>query len=147
MTENARIAYCGLYCPMCSFVAASETKDRKHLQDMPELYDYLKGRTLEECDCAGCKEQVDRCKCDMKPCAAEKGITSCADCTDFPCHAIDDFGHDGAPHHAEALRSLWRIKEVGYDQWLEEMESLTHCECGMRQSWYRRCDVHGKGVL
>lgn len=144
MNESARIAYCGLYCPMCAFVAAAGTRDRSHLTAMPDMYDYLKDRTLEACECAGCREQVDRCTCAMKPCAAEKGLTSCADCADFPCRDINDFGQDGAPHHAEAVRNLWRIREVGYPQWLAEMESLVHCSCGARQSWYLRCPAHGE---
>lgn len=142
MKENAKIAYCGLYCPMCSSVVASETRERAHLLAMPETYGHLKERTFEECECIGCKDQVDKCHCDMKPCAEKKGLLSCADCTDFPCRAINDFGHDGAPHHAGALRNLWRIKEAGYDQWLLEMESMMYCKCGTRQSWYYRCPVH-----
>lgn len=142
MKKSAKIAYCGLYCPMCSFVAASETKDRQHLLTMPERYKHFKQRTFEECECNGCREQADRCHCEMKPCAEKKGIISCADCADFPCQAIDIFGNDGAPHHEEAFRNLWRIKEIGYEQWLKEMESLMYCECGMKQSWYHRCPKH-----
>lgn len=142
MERSANIAYCGLYCAMCSCVVASETKDRKHLLAMPERYDHIKQRTFEECECVGCRNQVDKCHCEMKPCAEKKGVLSCADCEDFPCHAIESFGHDGAPHHEEALRNLWRIKEVGYDQWLKEMNSLLNCECGIKQSWYYRCSAH-----
>ena len=143
MREGAKLAYCGLYCPMCSFVAAFETKDREHLLAMPEHYAHLKSRTLEECECPGCKDQVDKCHCEMKPCAQEKGIATCADCAEFPCRAIDAFGRDGAPHHAQALANLWRIRELGYEQWLREMEALAVCSCGTRQSWYRRCPAHG----
>ncbi len=142
MREEAKIAYCGLYCPMCSFETAAETNDTCHLQAMPERYDHLKEQSFEKCHCIGCKDQVDNCHCDMKPCAEKRGITSCADCEDFPCPTIDAFGHDGAPHHEDGLRNLWRIKEVGYEKWLEEMEALTRCVCGKRQSWYYRCSAH-----
>ena len=74
MEGNARIAYCGLYCPLCSFVAAAETKDREHLLAMPKRYDHLKQDTLEECGCAGCRDQVDRCRCKMKPGGGSKGM-------------------------------------------------------------------------
>ncbi len=143
MRENSKIAYCGLYCPMCSFAATAETEDTRHLKAMPERYDMLKEQSLEECLCAGCKDQIDFCNCDMKPCAEKKGITSCADCESFPCPIIETFGNDGAPHHEEALRNLWRIKEVGYGRWQKEMDALTHCDvCGKRQSWYCRCSEH-----
>ena len=142
MRESAKTAYCGLYCPMCSHLAAAETKDREHMLALPECYDHLKQRTFAECECAGCKDQVDKCHCEMKPCAEKREITSCADCRDFPCSIIEAFGNDGAPHHAEALRNLWRIKEVGHGQWLKEMEARMYCVCGARQSWYHYCPVH-----
>ncbi len=146
MREEARVAYCGLYCPLCSFVAVHETGDRNHLAAMPDRYDRLKELTNEECACSGCRDQVDRCHCDMKPCAQKKGLNTCADCMEFPCSIIDGFGHDGAPHHEDALRNLYRIREVGYSKWTEEMEAHMRCECGTRQSWYYRCLEHKQGA-
>lgn len=143
LTGNARIAYCGLYCPMCSSVSAAETQDKFLLQAMPDMYEHLRQRPLEACECPGCRVQVDKCHCEMKPCAEKKGHVSCADCADFPCQTIEAFGSDGAPHHAEALQNLWRIREVGYDIWLQEMEAQMFCACGTRQSWYYRCPEHG----
>lgn len=142
MEGLSKIAYCGLYCPMCSFIAACETKDRAHLSAMPEQYDHLKQHTFEECACPGCREQQDRCHCAMKPCAESKGFISCADCKDFPCQTITDFGDDGAPHHSQAVQNLWKIKEIGYDMWQQEMDSQCQCECGYRQSWYLNCPAH-----
>lgn len=142
LKDDARIAYCGLYCPMCSSAAAAETGDRRHLLAMPRMYDHLKQRTLEVCSCPGCRIQVDKCHCEMKPCAEKKGLISCAECAAFPCETIDAFGQDGAPHHAEALQNLWRIKEVGYEKWLQEMDARMYCECGERQSWYYCCSNH-----
>lgn len=139
MKENERIAYCGLFCPMCSFVTAHETGDKKHLLAMPARYDHLKEQSFDECFCEGCRVQTDHCHCEMKPCAENKGLLTCADCDGFPCEHISAFGNDGAPHHEDALRNLHRIKEVGYDVWLGEMEALMHCACGERQSWYHRC--------
>ncbi len=142
MREGAKIAYCGLYCPMCSFNVAAETRDRSHLRAMPEKYGPMKEQSFDGCACIGCKDQTDNCHCGMKPCAEKKGITSCADCADFPCPSIEAFGNDGVPHHAEGLRNLWRIKEVGYEAWQGEMEAQLHCQCGKRQSWYLRCAGH-----
>jgi hypothetical protein len=135
---NAKIAYCGLYCPMCSFKVAAETEDRQHLLLMPERYAHLKEQSFEECACPGCKVQIDHCECRLgiKPCAETRNIISCADCTDFPCSKINSFGHDGTPHHEDALRNLHRIRESGYEVWLKEMEALTVCACGGRHSWY-----------
>lgn len=139
---NEKIAYCGLYCPICSFETTFETKDTTHLLRMPDRYNHLKEQSIEECKCGGCKQQTDYCHCDMKPCAEEKGYISCADCDDFPCETLKHFANDGVPHHKDALLNLYRIREVGYDQWLEEMKMLERCQCGTRQSWYYRCSIH-----
>ena len=139
MEGNNRIAYCGIYCPMCSFVVACETKDRAHLSAIPSFYDHLKDQSLEDVEpCAGCRVQTDRCHCDMKPCAESKGHFTCADCEEFPCDKITAFGFDGAPHHKEALQNLYRIREIGYDAWILEMDSKTKNEQGLRMSWYYR---------
>ncbi len=99
---------------------------------------------MEECACPGCKVQIDQCACNIgiKPCAEEKGLISCADCGDFPCEKSNTFGHDGTPHHEDGLRNLQRIREVGYEAWLEEMQALLYCGCGTRQSWYCGCPLH-----
>jgi hypothetical protein len=137
---SAKIAYCGLYCPLCSFKAASETKDRQHLLAMPQHYAHLKEQSFEECACPGCKVQTDHCECrfGIKPCAEARGLLSCADCAEFPCEKINAFGHDGTPHHEDGLRNLQRIREVDYAVWLQEMDDLMYCRDGTRRSWYYR---------
>ena len=142
MKNNDSIAYCGLYCPMCSLMTTYQTGDTAHLQAMPERYDRFKSSPLDECNCSGCKLD-DYCgDCAIKDCAEQKGYTSCADCADMPCSFVSDFANDGMPHHADALRNLYRIKEAGYDKWLQEMQAMMHCSCGARQSWYYKCPQH-----
>lgn len=139
LKDPEKIAYCGLYCPRCSYLVACETADRKHLLALPERYEASKQQPLEDCFCEGCRVQTDICHCDMKPCAERKGLLTCADCKEFPCALITAFGQEDVPHHRDAVQNLYRIREVGYDQWLCEMEALAHCACGERQSWYYRC--------
>lgn len=133
------IAYCGLYCPQCSFQTAAESGDLRHLLAMPERYDKLKGLSAEECACKGCKLDDFCGPCPMKDCASEKGYISCADCEGFPCAHTTAFESDGVPHHAQAIRSLREIQEEGYEKWTARRAARTHCGCGKRQSWYHTC--------
>ncbi len=136
--EKKDLAYCGLYCPQCSFKTANEVGDRCHLSGMPADYARMCERPLEELACGGCKTDDDN-DCAMKQCAQGKAYDSCADCDDFPCANLQEFGADGAPHHAQALRNLTDIRERGVEAWFADTAKELACACGKRQSWYHRC--------
>ena len=136
------IAYCGLYCPQCSFRPAHATGDPAHVEAIPERYSKAKNQPVSEYACGGCK-QDDFCgPCAMRDCAAAQDFVSCADCASFPCDKTDTFAQDGVLHHANAFANLMRIREVGYEAWGQEMEAMLFCECGSRQSWYLPCSKH-----
>lgn len=141
-TGKNEIAYCGLYCPMCSFRVAYETQDRDHFVNLPAQYERRKHMELEPC--GGCKAEASLCgECDKRDCATEKGIDTCADCGDFPCAKLDAFAGDGIPHHKESLENLHAIKQMGYDAWLADQNEKSRCQtCGKRQSWYFNCTDH-----
>lgn len=135
------LAYCGLYCPQCSFRAANETGSREHFADAPERYAQLTQKPLEELACPGCKGDNICGDCAMKDCAVEKGLEVCADCDEFPCDKLTAFGGDGAPHHAGALEALHAIRELGREAFFESIRPDLACAtCGKRQSWYFRCE-------
>jgi hypothetical protein len=99
-------------------------------------------RDLSALDCEGCKGKNLCGPCEIKDCAAPKGIRSCAECEDFPCATLSDFGHDGLPHHEQALKNLKNIRQVGIDAWFAELSPPLRCACGQRQSWYYTCHEH-----
>ena len=134
--ETRDIAFCGLYCPMCSFRVGHETGDRRHILASPSDYDDMKDRPLEVYACNGCRVD-DACgDCSMKDCATEKGLLTCADCEQFPCEHTDAFASDGIPHHHDAIDNLHRIRKIGYDAWVDEMKAKATGPNGERNSWY-----------
>ena len=141
--DVSKLAFCGIYCPQCSFVAAFETGKREHLLALPEKYDKYKQTDLSEVgDCPGCKYENLCGDCDIKDCAMEKEIDSCSDCEMFPCEIVQRFGNDGVPHHLQALDNLKAIHAIGKENWFEGFKKNLKCNCGKRLSWYYKCPEH-----
>ena len=139
------LAYCGIYCPECSFRVAYETQSREHLFSMPKKYDSFKNKALEDCKCDGCK-QINICgDCDIKDCAISKKIEHCGECQDFPCKILLDFANDRVPHHKNAMKNLNFIKNNGMEKFLDKMNNYIFCDCGEKLSWYsEKCISCGK---
>ena len=138
-----KLAFCGIYCPQCSFLTAFETGRREHLSALPEQYDKCKDADLADIgDCPGCKNENICGNCNIKECAAGRKISSCAECDSFPCELVLEFGNDGVPHHLQALDNLRVIRAQGYASWFEGFKKNLQCSCGKRQSWYYKCSDH-----
>lgn len=133
------LAYCGLYCAQCSFKTAYEENDFKHIEPVP--FPYTR-KDLSEYNCEGCKGYCICGPCKIKPCAEEKSLGSCADCTDFPCEHILTFENDGMPHHNDAGANLRSIREIGEEAWFETIKPKLECRCGEKQTWYYSCSQH-----
>ncbi len=146
MEEKALdLAYCGIYCPECSFKVAFETQKREHLLAMPEKYDSFKNADLEDCKCSGCKHEKIRGDCKIKDCAISKNLEHCGECDDFPCDIILNFSNDGIPHHKNAMKNLKSIRINGVEEFLKKMDEQIKCDCGERFSWYlKKCIACGK---
>lgn len=138
-----QLAYCGIYCPQCSFRVVYETQNREHVLSMPSRYDRLKDSPMDEYACECCKGDNICGPCEMRDCAADKKIDSCAECAEFPCERIVDFDEDDSPHHSTAVENLRRIKAVGYERWFEGIRDQMQCACGARLSWYLGCPECG----
>lgn len=135
------LAYCGLYCEQCSVRTAYAEQDCKHLERFPARY--KKDRMdLADCDCEGCKGRNLCGPCKIKDCAKLRDIDTCAECPDFPCAVLGEFGNDGIPHHAKALENLRSIRERGIESWFATLTPALRCHCGERQSWYYLCPAH-----
>lgn len=133
---NKDIAYCGLYCPQCSFRVAYETQRREHLLNMPEKYSVYKMEDLNNLKCIGCKKDDFCGDCEIKKCAEPRNINHCGECNDFPCSIIKDFSNDGIPHHKEAFKNLQFIQAKGFNNFIVQIEQDVICQCGGRLSWY-----------
>lgn len=139
------LAYCGLYCPECSFLVADETGEEEHINQMPARYDRFKGQGAHVAPCKNCKSDACTCgDCPMQDCARERGYVSCADCPAFPCAHNIAFENDGTPHHAQAIKNLREIHAHGVEKWFQSVRERLFCSCGQRQSWYYSCPKHAE---
>jgi hypothetical protein len=91
------IAYCGLDCNECKAFKATQTKDvewkkqiAKHWSDQGEVK-----FKPEDVDCHGCKSDVISgfCLklCEIRPCAEEKKVKTCAHCDDYQCEKLKEY--------------------------------------------------------
>ncbi|MBA7469081.1 hypothetical protein ES707_04344 [subsurface metagenome] len=104
-------AYCGLYCAACPHYLAS-------------IEDPSQG-------CPGCNQGEVRYKCSIKPCAVEKNVNSCGECDQFPCENTIKFHGSGRDMSLVAEKNCYRVREIGYSDWLEEQAKRWSCEnCG-----------------
>ena len=115
---NNMIAYCGLNCGSCPIHLATLERDAPAQQALrisiaricSEQYG-MKLQPHEINDCAGCRTTTDRifsaCRnCQIRKCAQQKKLESCAFCADYACeHLLKIFGDDpGAQTRLEQLR-------------------------------------------
>ena len=134
-------AYCGLYCESCSLYIGTQSEQAR-LEILAQRYT----KTIEEMKCRGCRsdELSFYCRtCKMKACIKEKGLNFCSECTEYPCSVLNEF-QSQMPHRAELFESLDYVRDNGYNQWCEKMNTDFGCEeCGTINSIYdikcRKC--------
>ncbi|MDP2898319.1 MAG: DUF3795 domain-containing protein, partial [bacterium] len=70
----------------------------------------------------GCKVLSLTISCKLYNCCVKKkGLTTCAECGDFPCDKYEGFFEwDSFVSHAVCRPNLERIREVGLGKWLQE---------------------------
>lgn len=134
-------AVCGLFCPSCTvFIGTKEDPER-----LKRLAITL-NQTVEETHCHGCRSEhkTAYCQnCTMVECARQKGIEFCGECEEFPCAEIKTF-QGLKPHRLDLWQSHQRIRDVGYEQWADEMREHYSCpDCHTLNSAYdlvcRKC--------
>lgn len=105
------IAYCGLNCNECKAFKATQLKDvewkkqiARHWSDQGEIK-----FKPEDVDCHGCKSNMVsgfcRKLCDIRPCAREKKVKTCANCDDYPCAKLKEY-LSGDPVAAKNLEKI-----------------------------------------
>ncbi len=136
-------AVCGLFCPGCSLLIATHEEPAR-LEGMAARM----GRTVDELRCNGCRSdrQCFYCTsmCQMKACAAGKGVDFCGDCGEYPCEMLKTFQKE-RPHRIELWDSLKQIREAGWEAWFRDKTRHYACEqCGVLNSAYHpRCRACG----
>ena len=133
MEKNSYLAYCGLYCELCS--ARNRTP-----QKAADLLKTLKDGEFEEWG-PGFKEyehfwtllnkfsklEKDMCcktrkcghpQCGIRNCAEKKKVEACVFCDEYPCTHIKNF----AKAYPLLLHDGNRIKAIGIDAWIKEQE-------------------------
>lgn len=124
-----KIGYCGLYCGGC-----------KHFQ-------LTQNGTLEldeenqPMNCDGCNSSrltVWCADCAIKRCCQERGYRYCIECEENPCELVLRFMNDpDYPYHQLVQKDMQRLKEIGEEKWVEEMEKRYHCaQCNHRVNWF-----------
>jgi hypothetical protein len=112
MSEDKIIAYCGLICNECPAYIAKQTNDDELRKKTAEEWSSEEWEIApEDLNCDGCTsdgELASFCNvCDVRICATEKGVVTCAHCTDYPCEKLE------MPWsmNADAKKTLDKIRE------------------------------------
>lgn len=105
MSEIA--AYCGIQCTHCDAYLATQSDDKDKLNRVAAKWREEFGDptlTAESIGCFGCKrDQGPLCSycatCEIRACARDRSIESCAYCDDYGCDKLESF-----LSHAPSLR-------------------------------------------
>jgi hypothetical protein len=97
VAKKELVAYCGLYCGCCKI--------------------YLNGK------CKGCKENEKAAWCKLRVCCINKGINSCADCSEYSspekCKKFNNFMSKifGLLFKSDRKACINLIREKGYENY------------------------------
>ena len=118
---------CGIYCGKCDIRVAGETGDRAAQERIARwIVENAKVECAPEqihcCGCWGSHGDHWSADCKVLLCATVRGVKLCSDCDDFgDCDTLEGFYQGG--DYESARKTLLRIREIGLDAWVCEMES------------------------
>ena len=91
-------ATCGLTCSQCPAYIGTQSGDTAALEALAKTWSKVYGTTLsaDDCTCDGCHSVVgpwmSHCaECDIRACGTEKGVATCAECSDYACDKLTAF--------------------------------------------------------
>ncbi|MHA1960021.1 MAG: DUF3795 domain-containing protein [Candidatus Thorarchaeota archaeon] len=102
------IAYCGLDCAECPAHIAMKTDDDLLREQTVEKWNSPEFPvSVEDLNCTGCRStngpHFRWCgECPLRACGSERGLETCANCSDFPCDKVIASGEE----------NLGRLKEI-----------------------------------
>jgi hypothetical protein len=92
------LAFCGLDCAACPAFHAAERLTADERAAIAEKWnvDFGGTHTFEDIDCPGCTvaegHHAPYCNaCEIRQCAFEKAVGTCADCADYGCAKLEGF--------------------------------------------------------
>ncbi|MGD1996304.1 MAG: DUF3795 domain-containing protein [Anaerolineae bacterium] len=107
------IAYCGLVCSECPAYLATQAGDMGKLKEVAASWseEFDTSITVDNVICDGCVSEGERkcsyChECEVRACAAGRGVLTCAHCDDFGCEIVAGFFE----HAPEARTTLEEIR-------------------------------------
>ncbi len=107
------ISFCGLDCEQCEAFIATRRNDDALRAAVAEKWAREYGAPIkaEHINCTGCSSagvKTYYCEqlCEVRKCAVGKSVGTCAECSDFPCPALDKILRQ-AP---QARRTLERLR-------------------------------------
>jgi len=141
MVKNLRImaGYCGLYCGACGIYQGRIKQAVENLRNvikvygfdkiMPELAKWepafehyaefdnvMNGLVKIFGECPGCIQGGGDPNCAVRNCCKQKAYVTCAECSEMEtCEKLRPYG-------ASALEGLRRIRAVGLQKWMKEMQ-------------------------
>jgi hypothetical protein len=109
-------APCGLPCFECYLYLANADEQVRAM-----VSEHLK-LPLELSVCKGCRNEDGKCghhpmACRVYPCAQNKGINFCYECTDFPCDNLHPYVDRAEIWHNTKVFNLCLIKKMGLESW------------------------------
>jgi len=114
MSMEEMIGYCGYNCHLCPARSDDPTLRQELVEGWKRLYGH-ENYTAENVQCCGCKGDgatADK-ECQVRPCAQEKGLESCADCEDFAC-----------PKLKPLIHSIFFITDREYDVCMRQFHAM-----------------------
>jgi hypothetical protein len=121
MFENPpMLAYCGLICDTCRIHQATQEPDKSKQAAMrieiASICNEKYGMNLvpdDVTDCDGCRANTGRIfsgclACEIRKCAKQKNLESCAGCSAYPCISLERVLQDdpAAKGRLDAMRSM-----------------------------------------
>ena len=116
------VGACGLYCGECEVYVAFSEGDLEKQEEIAESISRQFGAEVgpEQIICGGCRgpEEISFCaRCKIRPCAAARGFTTCAECDEMnDCVTLGVFL--GTDIGSAAGRGLEGIQKLGLPEWL-----------------------------
>lgn len=134
MSQRNLIGCCGIYCGACFAYRSEIPKLAKRLANALNQEKFWKIAVpfdwvgsykdfrkwlgfLARIRCSGCQAGGGNPFCEIRRCCQKRGYVSCAECEEMPCQKLEWMIKR---YKGWILKNLQRIKEVGYDAWLDE---------------------------
>jgi len=98
MNKLKYVTYRGLYCKLCSNIARKEIMEKGgwkyfgeyEIEVVMQFWNVLEKLSTLDRDARGCKGGCGPPNCEIRKCAQERNIITCAFCPDFPFELVEE---------------------------------------------------------